>query len=211
MEMSWVALLPTMAAVVVLAVLILTRSGKPKSVTDGAEAAPRATDASTLFPSLVPWVDAAKTLRHTRQHIWPVDKVAFEAQARRGMIVAGVMAIMAFLAALGGDNNDFALIGFIVGVIPIAGVAMAFGALHAIIVRLMPYRGPIVSTAIGALIGFATMLASRYPPAPLDTKLIYVGAIYGLIVGVIEFMAPPAKTTGSRRPTRLATSRRTER
>jgi len=194
MEMSWFALLPTILAVVVLTVLILTRSEKPRSVTDTREQTGEPTRASTLFPSLIPWVDATKMLlRDTRQPVWPIDKVAFEAQGRRGMIVAGVMATIAFLAILGNDHNDFAIIGFIVGVVPVAGIGMAFGALHSIILRLMPYRGPIVSTVVGGLIGLATMLVAYDSPAP-NRKLIYIGAIYGLIVGAIEFAMPPEKT-----------------
>lgn len=190
MEMSWIALLPTIVAVVILAVLILTRSKEPKSATDTREQAGEATRASTPLPTLAQWVEA---LRDARQPVWPIDKVAFEAQGRRGMIVAGVMATMAFLAVLGNDHNDFALIGLIVGIVPVAGIGMAFGALHSIIVRLMPYRGPIASTVIGALIGLATMLVAYDSPAP-NRKLIYVGAIYGLIVGAIEFAMPREKT-----------------
>jgi hypothetical protein len=196
MEMSWFALLPTIVAVVILAAAILTRSGEPRSVTDTREQAGEATRASTLFPSLVPWVDAAKTLlRDARQPVWPIDKVAFEAQGRRGMIVAGVMAILALLAFVGNGNTGVfsPSLGFILAVIPFAGVAMAFSALHSIILRLMPYRGPIVSTVLGALIGLGTMLATYDSPAP-NRKLIYVGAIYGLIVGAIEFAMPPEKT-----------------
>ena len=195
MEMSWFALLPTILAVVILAVAILTRSEKPRSVTDTPEQAGEPTRASSLFPSLVPWVDAAKILlRDTRQPIWPIDKVAFEAQGRRGMIVAGVMSVLALLAFVGNGNSGVFSPGlaFIVSVIPFAGVGMAFGALHSIIVRLMPYRGPIVSTVIGGLIGLATMLATYNPPVP-NRKLIYIGAIYGLIVGAIEFAMPPEK------------------
>ena len=162
MEMSWFALLPTILAVVILAVAILTRSEKPRSVTDTPEQAGEPTRASTLFPSLVPWVDVAKTLlRDGRQPVWPIDKVAFEAQARRGMSVAGVMAILGLMAVTGNSHSDFALIGFIVGVVAFAGVAMGFGAVHSIIVRLLPYRGPIVSTVIGALIGFGTRIKAR--------------------------------------------------
>jgi MFS family permease len=194
MEMSWFALLPTIVAVVILAALVLTRSEEPRSVTDTREQAAEPTRASTPLPTLAPWLDAAKTLlRDARQPVWPIDKVALEAQGRRGMIVAGVMAIMAFLAVLGNDHNDFALIGLIVGIVPVAGIGMAFGALHSIIVRLMPYRGPTVSTVIGGLIGLATMLATYNSPAP-NRNLIYVGAIYGLIVGAIEFAMPPEKT-----------------
>jgi hypothetical protein len=198
MEMSWFALLPTMVAVVILAALILTRSKEPRSVADTPEQAGGGR-ASALFPSLVPWVDAAKTLlRDTRQPVWPIDKVAFEAQARRGMIVAAVMAILGLMAVIGNEHSDFALIGFIVGVVPFAGVAMAFGALHSIILRLMPYRGPLVSTVVGGLIGLATMLATHDSPAP-NRKLIYVGLIYGLIVGAIEFAMPREKTSPPRR------------
>ena len=194
MEMSWFALLPTIFAAVILAAVILTGSEKPRSVTDTREQAGGATHASTLFPSLVPWVDAAKTLlRDGRQPVWPIDKVAFEAQGRRAMIVAAVMGILALLAVTGNEHNDFALIGFIVSVVPFTGIAMAFGGLHAIILRLLPYRGPIVSMAIGGLIGLATLLATHNSPAP-NRKLIYVGVVYGLIVGAIEFAMPPQKT-----------------
>ena len=210
MEMSWFALLPTILAVVILAVAILTRSEKPRSVTDTPEQAGEPTRASTLFPSLVPWVDAAKTLlRDGRQPVWPIDKVAFEAQGRRGMIVAGVMSILGLMALVGNDNNGVFPPGlaFIVSVIPFAGVGMGFGALHSIILRLMPYRGPIVSTVIGALIGLATMLATYNSPAP-NRNLIYIGAIYGLIVGAIEFATPPEKTRrppSGRSPTKART------
>jgi len=197
MEMSWYALLPTIVAVVVLAALILTRSEKPRTVADTQEKAGDGR-ASTLFPSLVPWVDAARMLREKRQRVWPIDKVASEAQARRGMIVAAGMAILALLAFVGNGNSGVFSPGlaFLLSVIPFAGIGMLFGALHAIIVRLMPYRGPIVSTVIGGLIGFATMLATDNSPSPNRT-LIYAGALYGLIVGVIELAMPPAKT---RRP-----------
>jgi hypothetical protein len=40
------------------------------------------------------------------------------------------------------------------------------------------------------------MLATSNSPAP-NRKLIYIGAIYGLIVGAIEFATPPEK---NRRP-----------
>jgi MFS family permease len=196
MEMSWFALLPTIVAVVILAALVLTRSEEPRSVTDTREQGSEATRASTPFTTLAPWADAAKTLlRDARQPVWPIDKVAFEAQGRRGMIVAGVMAIMALLAILGNDHNEIfgPTFGFILAVIPFTGVAMAFSALHSIILRLLPYRGPIVSTVLGALIGLATMLVAYSSPVP-NRKLIYVGAIYGLIVGAIEFVMPPEKT-----------------
>jgi hypothetical protein len=199
MEMSWLALLPTMIAVVILAVAVLTRSEKPRSVTDTREQAGEPTRASTLFPSLVPWVDAGKTLlRDTRQPVWPIDKVGREAQGRRGMKVAAAMAILALLAAVGDTHSEIFSPGFsfVVAVVPFTAVAMAFSALHTIVLRLLPYRGPFVSTVLGALIGLATMLA-MYDSAAPNRKLIYMGALYGLIVGVIEFGMPPEKTRHS--------------
>ena len=121
----------------------------------------------------------AKTLlRDGRQPVWPIDKVALEAQGRRGMIVAGVMAILALLAFWAGiitmkylalrrlhsGSHSFCWRGD--GLQCVALDHPPFAALS---------RSDRIDGARGAL-GLCDYARCVYSPVP-NRKLIYVGAI----------------------------------
>lgn len=186
MEMSWWALLPTIVIASIIAGLALAGSGEPKNV-DGPNGEDPAAPPDPL-PTLGSW------LRKARRPVWPIDYSELNTRVRRGFKLAGLMTIVPIaMVAADQPSRDLGLLLLIgtllLGAIWIA-IACIASVIHSLILQILPYRGLIVSTALGAAIGFVAALVMRTNSYLPNRALIWSGVIYGLVIGVIDFATP---------------------
>jgi len=107
------------------------------------------------------------------------------------------MAVMVVYAARS-EPNSMGGVLLLAGILLGGSIAVAFACIasviHSIILQILPYRGPIASTALGGAMGFtATLFWGAGPDVP-HSALILAGVIYGLLIGVIESSGMTAKT-----------------
>jgi hypothetical protein len=189
MEMSWWALAPTIALALVLAVAVLLRSGERARVSFlGRGSEPSATAAA--IPSAYNALGATgKWLRNSRKPVWPIDYSDLSAHIRRGLTLAGMMVIVALM--LVGDawgSSGFALVMILMTALPFSAIGGITSVTHSFVLQMLPWRGPIVSTALGTALGFAAASILRNSELP-KPALVWFAAIYGFIIGLIDFLS----------------------
>lgn len=188
MEMSWFALAPTIVTAVVLAVAIMLRSNASANVEvpNGGDAA----SPSDPLPTVGSW------LRSARRPAWPIDYREFNARVRRGVKLAALMAaIAAVVIAAQPHQSDFGgLLFLVVGLLLTGSIFIAFACIasviHSVILQILPYRGLIVSTAVGGGIGLAAAYLTRTYAEPLNRAVIWSAVIYGVVMGVTSWTPP---------------------
>ena len=195
MEMSWIALAPTIFIAVIIGAMALVKPGTSAPVAPGENTGKAKSSASALPVFSVWFRDTTALLRDARQPVWPIDYSDLRARANRGILLGGAMSFLAlFITAENSGNNDFLLIGMIFGFPFYAAFGGVMSVAHTLVLRVLPYRGAVASIALGALIGLAaSFFLSR--PAQLNSPLVKAGALYGLIIGMMNFLNPPKKTT----------------
>ena len=188
MEMSWFALAPTIVIAVIIAAKTLVRPREGVRIDNG-KGESNAPDVGGPFPT---FSSGAREIWNARQRVWPITYNDLNARAQRGIKVAMVLVVIAILLAGDHAPEDWrflAVLGSTILFIPIGGV---MSVTHTLALRVMPYRGPIVSIALGAALGVVLTLIFGTSDLP-KYALVWAGAIYGLIIGIIDFSAPPEK------------------
>lgn len=130
---------------------------------------------------------AGSYLSTSRQRVWPIGYEDLGNRVRRGLMVALAMSFATLaLSAIGLGDAGYGLAWLLLGSIPFAGIGCVMSATHTLILRMLPYRGPIVSTALGALVGVAAgrVLQDSSLPVP---AIILLGFVYGGMIGIIEY------------------------
>jgi len=189
----WWALLPTIVIALIIAGMALVPS-RAKLHVDGAGAEREAKTAGPL-PTFGGGVrELGIWIRDARKPVWPVDYRELNNRVKRGVKLAAVIALVVVAKVAGQPPNATGmevLLFFGIGVTAVIFIAFASIAsvIHSTVLQLLPWRGPIVSIALGTLLGLAAGYASRTYAGPNST-LIWSGVIYGLAMGFIEFSLP---------------------
>jgi hypothetical protein len=208
MEMSWFVLAPTIAIAVIIAAAILIRPGETTPRINLGKQTGEAAPPFVPLPTLATWVRHAKAmLRNARQPVSPIDYSDLGARTSRGIKVVGPMVIVALmLVAWSPNNRGWVLVVVVLAVLPFCAIGGLISVTHTLVLRMLPYRGPIVSTALAGLLGFAAAYVLRvsFPEAAasgvLDSMmpgggLVVAGVVYGAIIGVIDFSIAQEKAS----------------
>ena len=202
MEMSWFALAPTIVIALVLAGAVLVRSGQSAraNAKNGGGEAGHSTALPTVTANLR---DAGNLLRSARKPVWPIDYRDFNARVQRGMKVAAGMAVVyaVVLAAQPGDNSLRGVLTLVGGLL-LGAIFIAFGSIasvvHSLVLQILPWRGPITSTALGAAVGSAAAFLLRTGMERPNAAVIWSGVVYGLLTGIIDSWTSTRSGTESR-------------
>jgi hypothetical protein len=187
---------------VIIAVAILIKPGEATPRIDFQKAG-KATPISGPLPTLAIWIRDTKTiLRNARQPVSPIGYSDLSARASRGIKVAGVMVVLALMLVVRWVNDgNWALVVIVLALLPFAAIGGVMSLTHTFVLRWLPYRGPIVSTALGTLLGLAAAYVLRDAMMPRP-GLVFAGVIYGAIIGFIDFSIAQEKAEQSQAPTR---------
>jgi len=194
--MSWWALLPTIVIALIIAGMALVPSAKTAEL-DGAKADAESRTASPL-PTFGGGIrELGVWIREARKPVWPVNYRELNTRLQRGVKLAAVIALVIAVRAAAAEPNNSGmevLLFFGVGVTAVILIAFASiaSAIHSAVLQLLPWRGPIVSTALATLLGVAAAFLSRTNAGQANTSLIWSGVIYGVAMGFIELSLPPA-------------------
>lgn len=202
MEMSWFVLAPTIFIAVILAAVILLKPGAADRRINFRKGVGEAAQPSNPLPTLSIWLrNVGSWLGGARQPVSPIDYSDLSVRARRGIKVAAVVVIVALLA-VGQWVNDggWAPVVIMIAAIPFAAIGSIVSVTHTLLLRMLPYRGPIVSTALGALLGIAAAYVLRNAMLPRPA-VIFAGVTYGFIIGIIELSIAQEKAEQSQNVT----------
>ncbi|MGZ5138070.1 MAG: hypothetical protein ACXWCX_09730 [Burkholderiales bacterium] len=194
--MSWFVLAPTIAIAVIIAAAILIKPGEATPRINFGKQTGEAAPPSVPLPTLATWVRHAKAmLRNARQPVSPIDYSDLGARASRGIKVAGLMVIVALmLVAQSPNNRGWVGVLIVLAVLPFCAIGGLISVTHTLVLRMLPYRGPIVSTALAGLLGFAAAYVLRDSMMP-GRGLVIAGVVYGAIIGVIDFSIAQEKAS----------------
>ena len=113
------------------------------------------------------------------------------------MKVAGLMVIAALFAVGQWVHDDgWAPLIIMIAAIPFAAIGSVMSVTHTLVLRVLPYRGPIVSTALGTLLGVAGAYVLRNAMLP-GPAVGFAGVLYGFIIGIIDLSIAQAKAEPS--------------
>ena len=205
--MSWWALAPTIALTLVLAVVVLVQPRKAAQV-DPTQQSDEAT-ISTPLPTVSAGIgEIGSWLSNSRRPVWPIDYGDLKARLRRGVkVAAGLAIVLAMLAvsAEPGVNSIGGVLSLIAGLF-LGAIFIAFASIasviHTGILQVLPWRGAIASTALGAALGLAVAYAPLDKPKPHVAALVMSGVVYGLITGMLYVPVPHKSGTGRTRRSR---------
>ena len=96
------------------------------------------------------------------------------------MVIVGLLFVAQWV-----NDGGWVLVVVLLAVLPFSAVAGVISVTHTLVLRLLPYRGPIVSTALGGLLGFAAAYFLRDSMMP-KRGLVIAGVVYGAIIGAID-------------------------
>ena len=106
------------------------------------------------------------------------------------------MVIVALVFTAGGIHDaKWWPVVVVLAAIPFAAIGGLTSVIHTVVLRLLPYRGPIVSTALGTLLGSATAFVLRDSMIPIR-PMILAGLIYGFVIGIMEPSLAEKKVDG---------------
>jgi hypothetical protein len=72
---------------------------------------------------------------------------------------------------------------------PVGGI---MSVIHTVVLRVLPYRGPITAIALGASLATALVFIMHAPE--WRAAVIGAGAIYGAIIGIMDTASSPEKS-----------------
>jgi hypothetical protein len=193
-ELSWFALAPTILIALILATVVLLRSDDHARIQfgkRGPEAPPGTDPIPTIDTALRRVGSSLRTagfwLRNARKPVRPIDSGDVSARVRRGLKVAGLMVIAALwmTATALSDGGNWWLLVIEIAIVPFAAIGGITSVTHTLVLRMLPYRGPIASIALGTALGIAAAFVLRNTMFPARA-LILSGMIYGAAIGVID-------------------------
>ena len=122
----------------------------------------------------------------TRQPVHPMTPEELTARIKRGFKTALTMLFaLVFLSCMTG-GTDLGLTILIYATIPGLGVALVVSLVHTVLLRSLPFRGPVMSSVVGALVGLGAALLLQYARGLEAFALVPIVAIYGVAIGVVE-------------------------
>jgi hypothetical protein len=133
-------------------------------------------------------------LRSRCDPVLPIDRAQLRAEMRIGVrvtlyLVAPVLIYGAY--AVGGSK--WWLVVILCGVIMVPMVTIPMSIAHTVLLRLLAFHGPVVSIALGLVIGSLAGNFVRDQDASLATAFVFYGGVYGLFIGIAHMsLAAPS-------------------
>lgn len=114
----------------------------------------------------------------------PTEPTELRRQLSAGYRVTRWLMIPLLILGYRMGGTQWGLVVVLIGLFYVPAFTLPFSWVHTHLLRLIGYRGPIVSTAIGALLGLIGGVVLQHESLmEMKVALVY-GSVYGLIIGL---------------------------
>jgi hypothetical protein len=143
-----------------------------------------AADAAPLFAR---WLrSAGRWIGSTRQPVGRATPEEIMSRVSGGLKIALSLALVELVLGVATIRDGWGPVVFLIGIIPVTAVTFGISITHSIVLRMLPFRGAIVSSVLGASLAAITAALLRGWPEEFRVMLIPSGLIYGIAVGMRE-------------------------
>jgi hypothetical protein len=123
-----------------------------------------------------------QTLRDRSRELTPTEKIDLQKQKSVGVRVSLYLMVPLLWLAWRYGGNEWGLVMALCGLFIIPALTLPISVAHTYLLRFIGFRGPLTSTATGALLG-AALARMMMQPDYIKAFTIY-GAVYGLLIGL---------------------------
>ena len=201
MEVNWDVLSLTAWSVVIIGIVGLIIASQRAQIDQrrGKVVAPeKAADAVPLFSG---WLRTAwHGIQSTRRPVGRATPEEIMSRVSVGLKIALTMGVAGLVLGVAGIGEGWGPVLFLVGVFPVCALACAISIIHSLVLRALPFRGPIASGLLGGLIGGGAFYVLRDRPEGLY-MLIPLASIYGITIGIREMALDDGAAAASAPPT----------